>query len=538
MSDTGDSLVDNAITREEMVAIRRHLQSQFAAAPIAFSIDGKTFGYEAPLDYPIPAGSYVEMSTDGGNTFLGQIISKSIEIREGPELTIDVGRRLDLAIEGADVSQATVRPKIRYLVGDGVLLGKLAEEELVQPDTTDIFQEADLRPATAELINVHLAGAAGATRLEIGRATYGDADSVASLRARGFNRHTFLCGQSGSGKTYSLGVVLERLLLRTQLRLLVIDPNSDFVRLPEIRSGSESAFSAEDIDRFKSIAPNIRVMRPSAPEADHRLAIQFGDLARNEQAIVLQLDPLEDREEYSSFWRIVDHLGRNDVELSDVLDAAMRDPAAESRQISLRVRNLGISDWSIWCQQGEPSVVGQLEADWRAMVLDIGTLSLPSEKQVVTMAMLGQLWRRRERREPVLIVIDEAHNICPAEPETALQELLTQYVIRIAAEGRKFGLYLLLSSQRPQKLHPNVLSQSDNLLLMRMNSSADLAHLADVFSFVPNDLLQEASHFRLGEALVSGNVVPTPTFVRFGSRLSEEGGSDVPSTWARVPTLE
>ncbi len=221
------------------------------------------------------------------------------------------------------------------------------------------------------------------------------------------------------------------------------------------------------------------------------------------------------------------------MELSDVLDAAMRDPSAESRQISLRVRNLGISDWSIWCNPGEESFIDILDNNERATVLDIGSLSLPAEKEVTALALLSQLWRRREQRQPRLIVIDEAHNICPAQPENALQELLTQYVIRIAGEGRKFGLYLLLSSQRPQKIHPNVLSQSDNLLLMRMNSSADLFHLADIFSFVPGDLLAEASNFNLGESLVSGRVVQTPTFVRFGARMTEEGGSDVPMTWAR-----
>ena len=57
--------------------------------------------------------------------------------------------------------------------------------------------------------------------------------------------------------------------------------------------------------------------------------------------------------------------------------------------------------------------------------------------------------------------------------------------MRIAAEGRKFGLYLLTSTQRPQKVHPNVVSQCDNLVLMRMNSAADLAYAREVFSFVP-----------------------------------------------------
>ncbi len=534
MSGTSGSSAGGALSREEMGAIRRQFQTQFAAAPLAFSVDGMTFGYEAPLDYPIPAGSYVEIETVDGVTYLGQIISKAINMREGPELAIDVGDRMDIAAIGTSISQATIRPNLRYLEGDGVLLGKAVDATLVEAAHSDIFQDATLRPAGGELIDAHLAGAAGATRLDIGRATYGAEDSVASLRAGGFNRHTFLCGQSGSGKTYSLGVVLERLLLRTDLRMLVVDPNSDFVRLAQMRAGAESTFGEADRERFQSVASGIRVLRPTPAGAALPLVIEFGDLTRNEQALVLQLDPLDDREEYSSFWRIIDHIGRENVDLGEVLDAAMRDTAVESRQISLRVQNLGVSDWTIWRHRDDQSIISLLDEEWRAMVLDIGTLGLQSEKQVVTLALLSQLWRRRERREPIMIVIDEAHNICPAEPETPLQELLTQYVIRIAAEGRKFGLYLLLSSQRPQKLHPNVLSQCDNLLLMRMNSSADLAHLADLFSFVPRDLLDEASHFRLGEALVAGNVVQTPTFVRFGARLTEEGGSDVPSTWARV----
>ena len=49
------------------------------------------------------------------------------------------------------------------------------------------------------------------------------------------NRHTFWCGQSGSGKTYALGVALEQILLHTRLPLVILDPNSDFVRLGELR---------------------------------------------------------------------------------------------------------------------------------------------------------------------------------------------------------------------------------------------------------------------------------------------------------------
>ena len=44
-----------------------------------------------------------------------------------------------------------------------------------------------------------------------------------ALDAGGLDRHTFLCGQSGSGKTYALGVLLEQVVLETELRIVVLD---------------------------------------------------------------------------------------------------------------------------------------------------------------------------------------------------------------------------------------------------------------------------------------------------------------------------
>ena len=86
------------------------------------------------------------------------------------------------------------------------------------------------------------------------------------LDAGGFDRHTFLCGQSGSGKSYSLGVVLEQLLLETDLRIVVLDPNSDCVRLPTVREGADPGLAA----RWRDLAQVIAV-RSAAECAEHPL---------------------------------------------------------------------------------------------------------------------------------------------------------------------------------------------------------------------------------------------------------------------------
>jgi len=257
------------------------------------------------------------------------------------------------------------------------------------------------------------------------------------------------------------------------------------------------------------------------------LQLAFPELDPAAQAAVLRPDPIADREEYSALM----------AALEEWRPSALMDLATSAgeggRRLVDRAKNLGVLEWGVWSRGAEGSILRDAtDPDVRCLVVDLGSLGTRQEQALVAEAVLGRLWERRADRSPVLIVIDEAHNVCPAGPEDPLTALATEHAVRIAGEGRKFGLYLLVSTQRPQKVHENVLSQCDNLLLMRMNSAADLGFVGDVFSFVPQSLLGRATTFRQGEALAAGKISQHPALLRFGARVSEEGGSDVPADWA------
>lgn len=515
-------------------------------AQTAYSTDGRTFDFVAPLSLPMPVGSYSELETSDGERYLGQIVTKAVVERDGAELGFELNEQeRDLFPEGVSISSVRDRLQILALEGSGVLLGKVFPDAIIETSSKDTFQKATLSRADAALVERYLTGSGSKARLPIGKALYVDGDATVRLNAGGFGRHTFLCGQSGSGKTFSLGIVLEQLLLETDLRIIVIDPNSDFVSLGRVRPRDEvnrfrsDPLSAEEYDRiaerYRNAMAGLTVYRPETVTTDgeETLRVRFGDLSRSEQATVMELDPLEDREEYNAFWQVVDDLDRRDYSWDEVRNAIAYNYAEVARQLGLRIENLGLADWEVWCSPGESSLIDRVaQADWRCLVLDVGTLGSPTEKWVVANAVLTHLWRERNQRRPTLIVVDEAHNICPHDPVDDLQAASTETAVRIAAEGRKFGLYLLLSTQRPGKIHDNILSQCDNLVLMRMNSHADLAQLSTSFSQVPASLLDESSKFGLGETVLGGPIVPNPTFARFEGRLSEEGGSDIPSTWA------
>ncbi|MBP2414364.1 DNA helicase HerA-like ATPase [Arthrobacter stackebrandtii] len=340
---------------------------------------------------------------------------------------------------------------------------------------------------------------------------------AAQIRADKFNRHTFWCGQSGSGKTYALGVVLEQLLLHTELPLLILDPNADFVRLNETRPGA----NAEEAQRLSAIP--MRILNSTNPDGE-RLHARYTDLSVESKAAVLSLDPIADADEYNELLHF--DLNPTTFDAATMLQEFRDSGKPAQVKLANRVENLRPLDWELWSYGGD-SVNDVVDTRPRVTVMDLGGFTAPAAPKVAALAVLEHLWATRHDRKPILIVIDEAHNICSPHPATAVEKALTEQLVQIAAEGRKFGLWLFLSTQRPTKIHPNVLSQCDNLGLMRINAPRDLAELGEVFGFVPAQMLAQAKDFGLGQALMAGGFAGAPTLVQMRDRVTAEGGSDV-----------
>ena len=253
-----------------------------------------------------------------------------------------------------------------------------------------------------------------ARALEVGALQFADEVPLA-LDAGGFDRHTFLCGQSGSGKTYALGTILERLLVQTSLRIVILDPNSDFVRLGETAARGRRATARPP---YREAAARGRRSARAGASGDDRLHVRFRDFDADEQAAVFRLDPIADRDEYAALAEALEsrgiaaaRLGTRDgrralrtagaVSLARIARAQPRHrPMAD-----LVGRRRGIAPGPR--QPGGP----------RCVVADLGSLETREEQAVAAEAVLAALWRRRAAREPVLVVIDEAHNVCPARPE-------------------------------------------------------------------------------------------------------------------------
>jgi len=448
----------------------------------ADSPDGRLFQFAGARGHGLEPGGFVRLQTRDGAVRLGQF--------DGVQ----------------HASGVTAR-------GTGRLLGLVAPNGALDARRSSPFQAAQMADATPALIEALHAS----TRASLGIGGYLASGAVASLVPGRFNRHTFWCGQSGSGKTYALGVVLEQLLIHTALPVLVLDPNGDFVRLGE-------ADPAGTADERALAARSVRVLRAGAADPD-ALRVRFVDLLTRAKGAVLHLHPLADRAEYNELLHLEETLGT--LRPDQIVPRLRERGTAAAIDLAGRIENLRVTGWRVWAGE-RAAVVDVVDTRPDATVLDLGGFENPDEPLVVAMAVLDDLWARRESRRPVLIVIDEAHNLCAPEADDPLHTAVRERLVQIAAEGRKFGLWLLLSTQRPSRVHPGIVSQCDNLALMKMTSPLDLAGLATVFGFVPAAMLERSPSFRQGEALFAGGFAPAPMMVAMGPRLTPEGGADVP----------
>lgn len=529
------------LTKQYETLRRSMAQATLPAEALAFSIDGRVFGFEVTVSQTLKVGAYVTIKTNAGAEYLGQITVQEIATREGPEYGIKVNSEAQVFITKSQMESNMVdRVRLRYVQGRGELIGRITQKGIEPTTDQDVFEDATLQLAPTNIVALYLSARKkdDPAGLDIGYSLGAQKGKArVQLQPKGFRRHTFMCGQSRSGKTFALGVILEQILLsETAPRVIIIDPNSDFVRLNEFRSKkdhdntrteprSDQEFAALE-KQYGKILPTIRVLRL---HGETPLRIRLSDLNRYEQGAVLQLHPIKDLQAFNSFAKVIESLGDHLYSWEVLKNKLTGDYSASTFDLAMRIQNLSVADWEVWCRTEEPSITQELmRDDWRFMVVDVGTLASAEQRAVVNLAVLNYLWKKRNREFPVLLVLDEAHNICPFEPSTPMEEIATDYVIRIAGEGIKYGLRLLLASQRPAKIHPNVLTQCENLVLMRMNSKADLEGLSPIFSQVDQALIAQARYFVQGQSLIVGEIVKSPTFAKFEGRLTYEGGGDAP----------
>ena len=174
------------------------------------------------------------------------------------------------------------------------------------------------------------------------------------------------------------------------------------------------------------------------------------------------------------------------------------------------------SDNNNFIKEYNASTNTQAKSTHQISIIDVS--QLPYEVLEIITGLLGRIilefvsnFSPNERGNyPVVIVLEEAQNYIAEEKESVAKTVFE----RIAREGRKYGISLIVSSQRPSELSKTVLSQCNSFIIHRLQNPDDQKYVRGLISSANADLLEQLPIIPQQHAIVTGDCVRTPVQVR------------------------
>ncbi|HHP2613560.1 TPA: ATP-binding protein [Enterobacter roggenkampii] len=125
-----------------------------------------------------------------------------------------------------------------------------------------------------------------------------------------------------------------------------------------------------------------------------------------------------------------------------------------------------------------------------------------------------QFWTNPESRRPVAFVCDEAHLYLPRKEGNPVERRAVEAFEKIAKEGRKYGVALMIVSQRPSDVSTTILSQCNNIISLRLTNADDQATVRKLLPESLESLLEALPIMDVGEAMVVGDSVLLPSRIK------------------------
>lgn len=122
-----------------------------------------------------------------------------------------------------------------------------------------------------------------------------------------------------------------------------------------------------------------------------------------------------------------------------------------------------------------------------------------------------QIMQNQGEYKPITLVCDEAHVYIPVDFQlSASQRRMVEIFENIAKEGRKFGITLLVASQRPSELNRTIMAQCANFIVMKLNNENDKTMIKGMMPEGSSSVIETTTMFQPGDALVVGDAAPIP----------------------------
>lgn len=415
------------------------------------------------------------------------------------------------------------------------------------------------------------------------------------------SRHCAIVGSTGSGKSNSVSVLLESIAKRNfpSARILVIDPHGEYNDALSRYSRVIETSPKDDKNKlyipFWALPFNelMKIFSGTISDANREYIREKVVEAKIASAIENKLDvpketitadspipfsikqlwfDLDDFERQTYIERAKPETITKKIQIGDAekLKSNLYEPASagggspflnnQAKGIlgfldSVRNR-LNDSSYNFLFNPGDftPNLKGKIKSDidnlfmdWLGNPLPITILDLSGIPSEIMSSISGTLlkiiydglfWgvntKVGGKNQPLLIVLEEAHSYLKAGEYS----ISSRTVQMIAKEGRKYGVGLLLVTQRPSELDETVLSQCGTIIALRMNNSKDRGHIRSAVQDELQSMVDLLPSLRTGEALISGEAVKIPSRVKFFKISNAPKSSDPKASEKWLQTIE
>ena len=419
--------------------------------------------------------------------------------------------------------------------------------------------------------------------LTIGKYTMSD-DSVANLDGnKFFQRHAVIVGGTGSGKSWTVANILEKAAALKSVNVVIFDIHGEYTPLKDLNNAcllkiagpgekpdndqaiflpywllSYEEMTAMLLDRSDTNAPNqSRALFDLILREKQSTAKTAGDVTTEANMTVESPIPYK-------IQAVLDELKRLDEEMvpGARVGSEKQGPLnskltrfiqrLESKIADKRLNFLFNDDAALLAYDWLPQLIEKILGygnDNGVKIIDFS--EVPSDILPLITGLIARLiftvqqWTDADDRHPIAIFCDEAHLYLPVTAADNMDERGLKNFERIAKEGRKYGVSLVVISQRPADVSKTILSQCGNFIAMRLTNPEDQNVIRRLFPDNLGDFAEMLPILDVGEGLVVGDasllpsrvvldkpkIQPNSSTVEFWDKWDEDKKS---STWEKA----
>jgi energy-coupling factor transporter ATP-binding protein EcfA2 len=393
-----------------------------------------------------------------------------------------------------------------------------------------------------------------------------------------FNKHVAIVGSTGSGKSHTLSTIIQKAVSEKSGNFSI---NNSHVIIFDIHSEYKSAFPDANFIDIKNLTLPYWLLNSEELEEffldteanDHNQKFIFKEAivsnrisnfkgAETEKNKIHYDSPL-----YFDINYVLEYAKIKNTELVDsgeVYAASNKEKAGQPKLTNgslngkltnfvNRLENkindnrldflLGENSKKITFEETLNQLIGY-KKDKNANVTVIDLSGVPFEVLSITVSLIsrmifeyGYFYKRlrnfKDPNEkinndiPILLVYEEAHKYVP-NSDLAKYRSSKKSIERIAKEGRKYGITLLLASQRPSEISETIFSQCNNFIAMRLTNPVDQGYVKKLLPDTLGTLIDKMPSLKQGEALLVGESIILPSIVQIDRCSPEPSSNDIP----------